>query len=545
MPGPTAPPPEPVSWAAPVDEAAALDISGLDPAALVRVDVPDYPGALTTSRHGSLLAAPPDDPATPWRPASIPQLDRAPAGDSAEADVSSPGPITAWEAIDALGVEPWHAAGYDGSGVKVAVFDVQWHEAELASHAAELGDYETHDCYAHRSCDVPMDSLHPRFSFESGSHGVACAQLIRDIAPGVELHLVRVNGLTTLENAVDWAVRNEIDLVSMSLSFFNESFYDGTGAINEAMDTLMAGGVQMVSSAGNYATEHYRGRFEDRDFDGRADLPWGSEYLPIYLNKGGSAKVNVLWDNLSRCGQTDLDLFAYNQAGELLDRSTDDQVAGDPGCFPLERVTIPAAEEGWYYLQIYRKSGSDDLTYDVMARDGEVYGPVAAGSVTDPGTHPAVFTVGAVRAVGYATNGAESFSSRGPTGSGLTKPDIAGPDGVSSSVYGPTGFYGTSASTPAVVGALALLLQADPEGGASAAVKRLKQTAIADADPLWDEADPDLGAGRARLPPPGPPGELGCRSRLLLLPLIFLAPFRRRRRRDRLPGVVSFDKSGD
>ena len=35
----------------------------------------------------------------------------------------------------------------------------------------------------------------------------------------------------------------------MSMSFFNESFYDGTGSIADAMDVLSAGGTLMVASA--------------------------------------------------------------------------------------------------------------------------------------------------------------------------------------------------------------------------------------------------------------------------------------------------------
>src|SRR6185436_15173116 len=104
---------------------------------------------------------------------------------------------------------------------------------------------------------------------------VACAQVIHDIAPGAQLYLVRVNGQTTLENAAAWAVREGIDVVSMSMSFFNNSFHDGTGGINATVDTLTAGGVLLVNSAGNYAEEHWTGDFDDPDGDGDADFEWG------------------------------------------------------------------------------------------------------------------------------------------------------------------------------------------------------------------------------------------------------------------------------
>ena len=65
-------------------------------------------------------------------------------------------------------------------------------------------------------------------------------------------------------------------------------------------------------------------------------------------------------------------------------------------------------------------------------------------------------------ATGYRFNPVERFEPQGPTPSGLTKPDIVGPDGLTTTVYGPGRFYGTSASTPSVAGAVAVLMGADP-----------------------------------------------------------------------------------
>ena len=56
----------------------------------------------------------------------------------------------------------------------------------------------------------------------------------------------------------------------------------------------------------------------------------------------------------------------------------------------------------------------------------------------------------------------ESFSSRGPTFDGRTKPDIVGPDGVLTFSYGSGGYSGTSAATPHIAGAAALLKSTNP-----------------------------------------------------------------------------------
>ena len=481
---------------------------------LVRVDVPDHPDAIATSHQGSTLLGPPTDGA-PYRPAPIPE----PTGTAHDG-------WTATEALEALGVGPWHAAGIDGSGVKIAVFDIQWFGLE--QHAT-LSKLSNHDCFGHRSCALPIDTLRPQFAFETGQHGIACAEVIQAIAPGAELHLVRVNGLTALENAVAWAVREEIDLVSMSMSFFSESFYDGTGSINRAVDGLVDAGILLVNSAGNYAKQHRVESFFDGDGDGRHNFEWGSEYLPIYLPEG-STKVSLNWDEYRRCGATDLDAYLYDENGDLVSRSTRRQSIDSDNCFPVESFTIEVEEASWHYLLVHRRAGQGAVKFKVMPRRGQVYEPTPGGSVTDPGSHPHVFTVGAVLADGYWLNEVESYSSQGPTAAGAAKPDISGPDGLTTSAYGQRSFYGTSAATPAVAAALALMMSEDPDLGPRGAALALQANAVA-MTPVWAEPDPAVGAGKARLPPLGE-HHAGCGRNTPLLMLFFWLPLSAIRRRN-------------
>ncbi len=478
---------------------------------LVRVDVPDHPEALISSDRGSMLAQAPSD-GTPHRPVSIPEVDTAYVG---------------WEAAEAMQTDEWVRAGYDGSGVRVAVFDVQWFNAALRPE--ELGDVQTWDCGAHESCEIPMDTLRPWHSYEEGSHGVACAETIRDLAPGVELHLVRVNGLTTLENAVAWAIRHDVDLISMSMSMFSESFYDGTGAVNDLMGDLAEAGVLMVTSSGNYADEHWLEWFRDDDLDGWHEFDGASEYLPVYLGGGGRSRIMINWDQYHHCGDTDLDAYVWNSAGALVGRSEERQDEDSNGCHPSERVSAYAESTGWYYLQLRRAAGDPAVRFSIFTRGSTLDEAMPEGSIADPGTHPSVFTVGAVRALNYIGNEVEYFSSQGPTHGGLLKPDIAGPDGVSSSVYGATGFYGTSASTPAVTAALAILMSADPQLGPYEAADRLMAYAVSERA-TFDPPDTALGAGYARLPPLEV-GRKGCGDRPLLLPVLLWWPLVALRRR--------------
>lgn len=449
--------------------------------ALVRVADPNHPDAIARSATHAVLAGPPLSGDYITEP--IAQLEL--------------GQWEAWEAQEAMDLSPWHDAGFQGQGVKVAVLDLQWFGAAL--EADELGVFESWDCWAQEGCTPPIDSLRPRFAYETGGHGIACAEVVRDLAPQAELHIVRVNGLTTFENAIEWAIRNEIDVLTLSMSFFNSSFYDGTGPAGDVVERAEENGVLLVTSSGNYARGHYQAAFQDLDFDGDHDFAEGGDRLPIYLRAGRARSISVHWDDYGKCGDTNLDLYLYDQDGALLDRATRVQ-GGGGACEPVERLSATVPEDQWTTLQVV-VSGDRNLRWNLISTGGQVDWAMAEGSVTDPGTHPLAFTVGAAPGVGYF-QGVEGFSSQGPNQAGDPKPDLVAPDGLSTSVYGPTGFYGTSAASPSAAAAIAVVMSAHPELSAREAATWIQAQAWRPLEPTWSAPDPAIGRGYLRLPDP-------------------------------------------
>src|SRR5262249_3737556 len=109
----------------------------------------------------------------------------------------------------------------------------------------------------------------------------------------------------------------------------------------------------------------------------------------------------------------------------------------------LEAGFIGLTGHSNYILAIFRVNATISPRMDLYFLGQE--GPLnpRGGSITDPASSPSAFAAGA-----YNVNSVqiEPFSGDGPTIDGRTKPDIAGPDGVSNDVFNP--FFGTSAAAP-------------------------------------------------------------------------------------------------
>ncbi len=481
-------------------------------AALIRVDDPDHPDAIVRSSTGSVLMAPPSE-GTPWRHEPWPEV-----------DTFAPGT----EVTTVVGAEAWNDAGFTGAGVKIAIFDVGWDAS--ASEEGEVAATATHDCANAPSCELAFDPLSPRYDIDRGAHGWACAEVIRDIAPDADIHLVRVTGHTVFENAIDWAIRDGVDLISMSMSFYNTSFYDGTGPFHAPILKLEANDGLLVSSAGNNARNHWSGPWRDGDADGRHDLGGGNG-LTLAL-EAGTATIYLSWNQFLRCGDTDLALALTSGDVEIAYADTR-QAPDEKGCEPVERLTADIPEDGVYTLSVHLiHGGTTDLAVDVLTRDKRLDAPRATSSTADPASIDLTYAVAAIGVTSWDEGTPESYSSWGPNHAGHQTPDIAGPDGLNASAYGSGGFFGTSASTPAVAGMLALILDRYPDSTPREAAEML--SAWAHPTTPGSPWDPATGAGRALLPDPSATGPCGASTSAAFLPLLgFAAGSRRRLRRAR------------
>ena len=392
------------------------------------------------------------------------------------------------EGVQVSGAEDWQQAGYLGQGVRVAVIDSQFGGLSQAIAEGEVDHVVFSRDYTGEGLEV------------GGVHGTACTEIIHDMAPQAELLLMKIGDEVELANAVDDAIAYGANVITCSLGWFNTNFYDGTGTVAAIASRAAQNGILWVNAAGNSASGgHWEGGWQDADADGWLDFAPADEVNNFYLGAGQSVILYFTWDAWPNSNQ-DYDLYLVNEWGSTVASSTNRQTGTQE---PTESIFYTAAIAGNYGIEI---RSHDVSMYPKMELFCVPYSlpleySLAASSVAAPANAPFVFTVGAIDWHDWDSGPQEAFSSQGPTNSSryaasITKPDICGPDGTASSVYQGV-FYGTSASTPHVAGAAALVWSAH-QGWSAADVRDWLESNAVDMGTLGK--DNIYGYGRLNLP---------------------------------------------
>jgi len=304
------------------------------------------------------------------------------------------------------------------------------------------------------------------------AHGTACAEVVHDMAPDAELWLVNFGTDVEYHNAVNWIIDQgitdqdqKVDIISFSVGWLNSGAGDGTGLICEDVKNAYDNDIIWVSASGNEAERHWEGAFRDPDADNWCNFEdpaqGEDEWFMFYAVAGTTYQVSLSWDDwgtwngsyYSYSEGNDYDLFLYDSGGLVIASSNNDQTAGAP---PDETVQDIAESTGWRYIRIYEWHAPRDCKLELFFWGGsDLEYSEPAGSLAIPADSRYAITVGATD---WSDDSNHLYSSRGPTEEGRIKPDLVAPSGVSCATYGDLGFSGTSASTPHVAGAFALLI---------------------------------------------------------------------------------------
>jgi hypothetical protein len=374
------------------------------------------------------------------------------------------------------------SAGWRGQNVKIAIIDLGFAGLSRALDSKVI------------KREVIVDTQdYTGEGLEVGTaHGTGVAEIVHAMAPQAWLYLKKVADEIDLSNAVDDAIAQGVQIINYSVGVANANFGDGTGIVAAIVDRARAHGILWVNAAGNHAQSHWMGPFSDRNFNNWLEFAPGREELFIKVDFPGSIQLYLTWDDWPRTAQ-DFDLFLYDAQGRLVASSQNYQTGFEE---PTEQIEYVAWAPGVYRARVLaRRVFRTNIRLKIFNLSQQPIEPnVPAGSILTPADARGAFAVGAISVRSWKDGPQEPFSSQGPTSDGRIKPDIAGPDGVSSFTL--TYFSGTSASAPHVAGAAALLLSQHPEWTADQLESALEAQAVDLGEPGKDNI---YGAGRLDL----------------------------------------------
>jgi hypothetical protein len=288
-------------------------------------------------------------------------------------------------------------------------------------------------------------------------------------------------------------------VINHSVGWFISNFYDGTCYFDNAVcsaDHAYKSGILWVNAMGNEALSHYEATFTDIDGDRLHNVTADNNFISLEIDENLYPIIALLtWDAWPATNQ-DYDLLLFDSSLNLVASSTSIQDGTQP---PQEAIGYQPSIPGTYYLAVRNSDATLNLRFSIFNFNQDLNPHVASSSLVSPADAKGVMAVAAINQAKWLTvpSEPESFSSQGPTTDGRMKPEISGPDGTSSFIYPPPeNFLGTSAASPHVAGAAALILSNNPTFTVAQLWNSLTSSAI---DIGAAGQDPVFGYGRLNL----------------------------------------------
>jgi hypothetical protein len=313
--------------------------------------------------------------------------------------------------IEQMGVFTWHADGYRGQGLKIAVLD-----SGFAGYRNLLGKALP------RQVKVRSFRGDGNLEARDSQHGLLCAEVLHALAPDAELLFANWEPEQPEQfvAAVRWARREGARVLSCSVIMPTWSDYEGNGPIHEALRDLVGkgdgpGDILCFASAGNTALRHWTGAFHDagngwhdwtsarstgRAVTANTIRPWGGDRVSVELccPKGSTYELVVS------------DQTAAVEVGRSVSADRDGL---------RYAVVAFAPQTGHAYTTQVRRLRDDSRPFHLVVLGGSLRYATRRGSIPFPGDGGEVIAVGAVDGSGHRL----SYSSCGPKETG-TKPDL-------------------------------------------------------------------------------------------------------------------------
>ena len=348
-----------------------------------------------------------------------------------------------------------HELGIKGDGIKIAILDLAFDDTndEIKNNIVETKSFR-HDF---DGLKIPLEG----FGTES-VHGTAVSEIVIDVTPNSELYLYTFASEVEFLDAMDYAISKDVDLITMSAGWVNYPT-DGNSEMTKKVEQAIGMGIPFVVSAGNYAETHWEGNFIDTNENSWHEFEGLDEGISVVASQSRVDReipfiLYLMWDSPSG-GINDFDLSLTDEDGNEVAYSANLQETDN--AIPFEYVYFTPENAGTYSLGV-RYGGSDttDAILEIFSPSDKLEYQIAEGSVSVPTDAAGIISVGAIN---YYDSRLEPFSSQGPTNNCMASPSLVAPDAVTTTAYGNSPFFGTSAAAPHVAGMVALMIDKTPQ----------------------------------------------------------------------------------
>lgn len=379
------------------------------------------------------------------------------------------------EGVVVSGADKWHAAGFTGKGIKIGIID-----GGFKGYKALLGK------------ELPQNLTVKAFTedgaVEAGEHGTGVAEIVHAMAPDAELIICAIDSAASFANAIRYLTDEmKVQVIQHSMGWHTVR-KDGNNFLAQQADYARGKGVLYVKSAGNEGDGHYTATFAPNQ-EGRHVFANGQDRLAVVST--GYVYLHLTWEAWTG-DPVNYDLSLYDERGTKVASSRNVQGSQKP---PYEGLFYEAPPRQKFYAVVEAVGPQKAVRFDLIGKNtpfsDKFAGVTPAGSISAPGDARGAFTIGAIN---FKDDVLESYSSQGPTIDGRRKPDLSAPTNVTTKAYGPEGFNGTSAATPHVSGAAALIFGAQ-SGATADQVQAFLQGNARD----LEEAGPENKTGFGRL----------------------------------------------
>ena len=284
-------------------------------------------------------------------------------------------------------------------------------------------------------------------------HGTAMAQIITSMLPDVKLHLLSAGTELEFIDAMDYAISKNMDIITISYTWVNYNT-DGSSSITKKVEDAIKSKITVVVPSGNYAKNHWEGKFTDTDGDKWHEFSNSDEGMTINVDgkrvyEEKPILIYLKWND-ENSNFSDFDLTLIGPSGKIVDYSSTLQ---NQESDKLEYLYYIPEFSGEYYIGISNFGKPNDTNLKIFSVYDELEYSQSQGSVGVPTDARGIIVAGSLG----SDNNVQPFSSKGPTDNGQAVPNILVKDGISTEIYKEEAFHGTSASAAYVSGLIAIL----------------------------------------------------------------------------------------